>query len=265
MSKPVILYRAHVVNDVVKREVARLRAELPEIDLFIVGYSNASPAPPNTTAADMLVYRRPDLERLGYAEKYKSVDWGNPVGHNDLPVMRFFRDHPAYTHYWAIEYDVRYTGNWKSLFDELALSQADLLGTNILDYDQGEVWQWWGAAQLPESWVPLEQRMRSFLPFFRISRAGLRAIDHYYRQGWAGHYEMAFPTICKVAGLKIEDIGGDGRYSVPSRRNKHYRSNIKSFALFPGTFVFKPAFNDQDIQTYGMDIGEGPLLWHPIK
>ncbi len=104
--------------------------------------------------------------------------------------------------------------------------------------------------------------LRPFLP--AVQRARLSAIDRWYRDGGAGHYELTWPSICKTKGLRIEDIGGTGRYTPEHWQGKHYCNTPLEHDLSPGTFVFRPPFEDDLISAHGCEYGQ-PMLWHPIK
>jgi hypothetical protein len=266
MNSHVILYRAHKMTDAVRREVKILKEQLPDCDVVVVGYATQPQDFSDLPAGvEFFLYDRAALEGLEYALKLQHVKWESTTGHNDLPIMRFFRDRPYYEYYWIIEYDVRYTGNWAILFEDLKLSNADLLGTNVMDFDEAPHWAWWSRDELPVSIVPLESRLKIFAPFMRISMRLLNKVDAKYRTGWSGHYEMTLPTICKWSGLVVEDLGGNGRYTPRARLDKHYLSNTTSWALFPGTFLFRPSFSDSEIRQFGKELAGKPMLWHPIK
>jgi hypothetical protein len=258
-----VLYRTHIFNPIIRREIRRLRSEVADCDHFVVGYLKGNavvPAPPNKT---LRMYRRGDLADLPYPNKTIFVDWRAPVGDNDLPVLAFYREQPDYDFYWVVEYDVRYTGHWSTFFDELRSSGADYLGTTIQDYEENPHWVWWHT--LVNAPTGKLRRVRCFSPFCRLSNGALSAIDQWYRDGGAGHYEMTWTSVCKTKGLRIEDIGGRGRYTPERGRGQHYANTPLKPSLSPGTFVWRPAFRDGMIPAEGVKYGGGPMLWHPIK
>jgi hypothetical protein len=209
------------------------------------------------------MYRRADLAALPYPKKIASANWITPAGENDLPVLAFYREQPGYDFYWIVEYDVRYTGHWGTLFGELRSSDAAFLSTTIWDYEDDPGWSWWSAlVNAPSGEL---QRVRCFTPFCRLSNGALATIDHWYREGGAGHYELTWPSVCKARGLRIEDIGGWGRYTPERWRGKHYINTPREWNLSPGTFVFRPAFRDKGLLTEAMKYGGRPMLWHPVK
>ena len=52
------------------------------------------------------------LNKLGY------TPWGCTImdGNFHFVLLDFYRQHPEYDYYWLIEYDVRFSGNWKTFF-----------------------------------------------------------------------------------------------------------------------------------------------------
>jgi hypothetical protein len=247
----------------VRREIDRLRAEIMDCEHCVVGYLNDDAAVPDLPETNHRMYRRADLAALPYPKKIAAVDWIKPEGHNDLPVLSFYREQPSYDHYWIVEYDVRYTGHWGKLFDELRESKADFLGTTIQDYDQNPGWWWWRTlVNVPPSAL---QRVRCFTPFCRLSYAALAAIDEWYRKGGSGHYELTWPGVCKTNGFRVEDIGGWSRYTPEHWRGKHYVNTPLKPSLSPGTFVYKPVFRDDWVCAHGLKHAGGPMLWHPVK
>ena len=161
-------------------------------------------------------------------------DWVN--GCCDLPVLWFYRQYPTYQHYWLVEYDVRYTGSWCSLFDELAASPADLLATTIHDRLHSSIPHWWPSLLSPGLPLPASALIRAFLPFCRLTRQALTALDEGCASGWSGHSEVLWPTALRAAGFRLEEIGGDGPYTPQDRRGRHYTASADHWTLAPGTF-----------------------------
>lgn len=178
-------------------------------------------------------------------------------GNVELPVLLFFKAHPEYSHYWTIEYDVRFTGSWDRLFTHFDDSDADLLGTTLTHHDRIPDWYHWPSLDVTAKEVPPESHRRGFFPIYRLSHHALSQLDSDYQDGVKGHFECLIPTLLHHAGLKIEDIGGDGEYVKPGNRNRFYRNTPQRGALTPGTFVYRPV-----MQRPGK---EPNMLWHPVK
>jgi hypothetical protein len=178
-------------------------------------------------------------------------------GNVELPLLRFFKDHPGYDHYWTVEYDVRFTGSWNAFFSSFAASGADLLGTTLTRYDQVPDWHHWPTLDLAGRPIGKERYLRGFFPIYRLSRRALMQLDRDYRAGVKGHFECLVPTLLNHAGMTVEDIGGDGEFVQPGNRNRFYRNTPSRGSLNPGTFVFRPAMHRP---------GDEPdMLWHPVR
>ncbi len=281
--KNVILYRARCLTPTVEREIERLSRDLPEFDLFVVCYLPEYDLARDSDPGRVYCYGQRDLHTLPYPGKLCSVDWENPdirpqqemgngkffrnmePGQHDLPILRFFLDRPHFDRYWVIEDDVRCSGPWSDIFGELAQSKADLLMTVVQRYAENPRWKWWPFLVTGGEQLPARRLVKGFTPFCRLSAACLQAIDEKYRQSWGGHYEVSWPTIACGAGLSIEDIGGKGSYTPRKRRGRFYSSTNENWSLFPGTFIFRPAFCESGDGEFGKDITPQTMLWHPVR
>jgi hypothetical protein len=278
-----IVYRARQVNPIVQREIDRLARELPNIRIFVVCYQPDYQSAVHSTTGKVYCYGQKDLHGLPYPQKLCEIDWMNPAlrppskppdkkfvrnmewGHQDLPVMKFFLEQPDFDRYWIIEDDVRCSGPWADVFDDLARSKADLLMTVVQNYRENPAWYWWNYIVTGDELLPLEQRVKGFLPFCRLSAACLRAVDQTYRHGWGGHYELTWASIAHASALSIEDIGGEGSYTPPERRGRFYTCTSTSGTLFPGTFVYRPPFHDMGVSEFAKNVMPHSMLWHPVK
>jgi hypothetical protein len=278
-----ILYRARSVSPVVQREVKRLVSDLPDFKIFIVCYQPDFESSLHSKPGEIYCYGQRDLHSLPYPEKLSDVDWADPMspprpeatntkffrelrmGHHDLPTMRFFLDHPDFDRYWMIEDDVRCSGPWTEIFAELARSRADLLMAVVQDHSEAPGWHWWDTLVTGKDTLPLTRRIKGFLPFCGLSAAFLQAVDLKYRHGWGGHYEVTWPNIALVSDLSIEDIGGEGAYTPSERRGRFYTCTSGNKDLFPGTFVYRPAFFDMGVSEFGAQMAPQSTLWHPVK
>jgi hypothetical protein len=219
---------------------------------------------------------------LPYPQKLGEVNWDDPksptsnspnmkffrdmvMGHQDLPALRFFLDHPDFDRYWLIEDDVRCSGPWTDIFDELTRSNADLLMSVVQDHAEVPGWHWWNSLITGNDTLPTGERVKGFLPFCGLSAACMQAIDRKYQEGWGGHYELTWASIALFSGLVIEDIGGDGTYTPAERRGRFYSCTPGSWHLFPGTFVYRPPFHDIDVSEFGKSVTSSSMLWHPVK
>ncbi len=226
-------------------------------DVFpIFDQTHASP-PLDNLPQGALSVTAPQLEAaLSYPAKiaqHPATLWPRNI---DLPLFWFWRRNPHYRHYWVIEYDVRYSGDWKDFFGSFADNKSDLLGATLFDFDFRPGWAHWESYE-SASPAPLNERVRATLSAYRLSDRALSAIDQAYREGTSGHYEVAIPTILKSRGLVIEDMGGNGPYVAAGNINRHYTNTPQTPGLAPGTFVLHPE---------GMIKDRLPnMLWNPFK
>lgn len=259
-----ILYLSHFCSPAVSREVARLRSELDRhYDIFVTGYCRSRGALDGIDSVPTREYSADDLMSLPYPAKTSRFDLDNFFGNADLVSMKFFLERPDYDYYWLIEYDVRFSGAWPQLFGDLSSSSADLLCTTMQTWAEHPNWAHWETLISGGEQVPLERRVKGFMPFSRASHALLKECDARYRKGWGGHHEVAWPTIASLAGLTLEDIGGDSSFTPAERRGRYYRNSASEWSQFPGTFVYRPSFADRNL--FGPECHFKGTLWHPVK
>src|SRR5699024_8947745 len=143
-------------------------------------------------------------------------------GHAHFPIFSYINQSKYdANYYWVIEYDVRFTGQWSVLFDHLAASGADLITSNISNYNIMPDWGWWNISH-PELSIARKERIRSFNPIYRISREVVKFLERAFMSGWKGHYETTFPTLLYHNGFQLLDFGGNGDFA--NQRNNFYIS-----------------------------------------
>jgi len=263
LMRDVVVYRARHITPLVSGEVDRLRREMPDFRVVVVAYQPDYIWRDNS--ADVHLFGAEDLRSLPYDGKNSAVDWNNPIGHHDLPLLAYYLRNPSFDRYWLIEDDVRFSGLWGRLFGELSTSRADLLMTTVQKFAENPGWHWWKSLVSPETEISDEHRIKGFGPFCRLSNQCLAVIDRRYRAGWGGHFEVTWPVACVTSDLKLEDVGGSGAYSPPERRGRFYTNTPSAWSLFPGTFVYRPGFRDDGKSEFGRDVFDEPKLWHPVR
>lgn len=213
---------------------------------------------PADVRSDLRGFTRREVARLEASSDPPDGERFRLYGGNlDLVFLHVRRTLSTYEHYWWIEYDVAFTGDWISLFGHFADSGSDLVGTTLTRYDAIPGWHWWDGFRPPDR-VPEREWIRGFFPCFRISARGLNALDAAYRSGWAGHSEAAIPTALAARGLALEDMGGSGPWVRPGNRNRFYTNEPhRHRTLGPGTFVYRPSRPLPGLW--------GGRLWHPVK
>ena len=210
----------------------------------------------------LVLTNTPKFLSLGFPQKCRPEGWtGNGwtmvPGNCDLNIVAFFKEHPEYEYYWAIEYDVYYEGKWQFLFNRFKSSKADLLGTTIYKANETPDKILNPPLKSPDgNAFNLDNAIRGFFPICRMSKKGLQLIVDEYQKGWDGHQELLLGTILNMHGLSIEDIGGDGDFVRPENRNAFYFNSYKTCSLSPGNFVFR---------SFAAPLKKENTLWHPVK
>lgn len=192
------------------------------------------------------------------------ADWGFPVmgatmlpGHCHFPLLRLYEKHPEIERLWLVEYDVRFTGKWRLLFDHFATDDADLITCHIKTQDQEPRWHWWPTLSSPVDAPPVEiPRVRAFLVVARYSAAALRKLAELHRAGWRGHQEVIIPSLLLHSGMKVRDIN-DASPAHGARRFYISVSGQNGALEEFGTMRYRPA------RTHAGFLSN--TLYHPVK
>jgi hypothetical protein len=254
----VILYFSHYVHETIGSRYKKIHQDCANQFDFCLLYDNSrddvSKLKQQCQGIDIYPFCSSELNDLAYPGKSLiSIVPGNA----ELAVLKYFQSNPQYDYYWVVEYDVCFSGSWNDLFSYFAANQADLLATTIFRHDFAPHWNHWKSLKPAGCELENRDRLRAFMPIYRISNAALRQLHNEYQKGWSGHFECTVPTILNFCGLKIEDIGGDGEFVAAENINRFYRNTPFNKNLSPGTFVYRPK-----LRRLG---NEQNILWHPVK
>ena len=263
-SNDLFVFYTHFWSESLLLEAKRLVSAVQgRFDFIICGLCDAdnSLRPFERTSLKTKTWSREDLKALPYSRKIEVSNWSTLRGANDLALMALYREQPTYNRYWIMEYDVRFSGDWNIIFDDLALSDADLLCTQVTNYEDNPDWVQWKTLIKPTHSAENAKLLGGFMPFCRISQRLMAKMDEYYRGDWAGHYEVLWPTIALRESLTVEDIGGRGRYTPSSRAGKYYRSAYID-GIYLSTFGAWPFYSSKSSFNNHLPTN---VLWHPVK
>jgi hypothetical protein len=115
MDKPkqVFLFLSHHASGQVVREFKRIRSATAGLGSAIFLYHHKSNnAPPALPTRNLYLFSDENLSKLNY----RMIGPTLVPGHVGFPVLQFFCDNPRFDYYWAIEYDVRFSGDWFFFF-----------------------------------------------------------------------------------------------------------------------------------------------------
>jgi len=254
-SKQVFLFLSHSASAHVVREYENIQRAIAGMgNSFFLYHARCNEAPPGLPWNELYLFSNESLSKLNYP----MIGPALVPGHVGFPSLQFFRDHPGFDHYWVIEYDVRFSGDWHFLFNCFKERQQDFLTCHIRRHADEPDWPWWSLHH-PRKSIPLSERLRSFNPIYRLSKASLSFLHQCLSDGWCGHNEVLWPTLLHHNGFTIMDIGGKGRFTPASMKDNFYtESESNSDGLLDcGTMRYRPSFPR---------VGEEKnKLYHPVK
>jgi len=206
----------------------------------------------------------PDPERV-LPERYRAMaeHGGVQGGYLDTLLIPVLSGLDA-DRLWVCEYDVDFAGRWHDLFGRFADNTADLLTTTVMYRSEQPRWPWWRGAAAPAG-VPQERWLRSLNPLMRLSRPLLDAYAAAMADGaWRGHYEFTLTTAALDAGLRVEDLGGEGSFVPAGRERSVYVGKSPAGRPDDLTFGFRPVREAYFHEQPGTFEQPG-LLYHPVK
>ena len=256
MGKPnqVFLFMCHYISKGITKEYEKLlRATKGIGEAYYLYHSSSEEIPAAVKEHNYYLYTYKSLASLNYPMLGPSLI----PGHCHFPVLKFFQDNPRFDHYWLIEYDVRFSGNWHVFFDYFNTVKEGFLTSHIRSHADEPKWTWWSLRH-PQKSIPISERLRSFNPIYRISNPALVSLHQSLQDGWCGHQEVVMPTLLSYNGFHLRDFGGRGRFTSPDTVNKFYFSANDQFGnLDRGTMRYRPLF---------LRVGwRKNKLYHPVK
>jgi len=148
------------------------------------------------------------LKNIGFLPLKSTITPGS----NHFVTLSFFASSPNYDNYWSIEYDVDFLGDWNYFFSTANRLRGEFISCHIQNYSRNPTWYWWESyynKSLCKKYdIPIELRMRSFNPIYKISKTALHFLYTTLRSGVYGHHEVVMPTLLHHNGFAISDFGG---------------------------------------------------------
>ena len=258
MKKYVLLLSAHWIDNFLIEKYFRLKQAFADYgDTFILL---------NWENEQMPFFENKDIAYLSFSvEDLNGLEY-NPLcetlvpGSSHFALLWFYRLHPHYEYYWNIESDVEFTGNWRLLFDAFYNKKADFIASHIEYFNENPNWYWWNSYQGTTLHVPLQKRIRSFNPIYRISGQALCFMHSFQKSGNCGHYELLLPTALLYSGFSLLDFGGKGQFTLRGYEERFYYVDACPEAPFHlGTMRHKPNFK------YDALLNIQNKLFHPVK
>lgn len=264
-SKQCILFVTHKWDAHIAGHYQRLRREAGAIlDVLLVYQADSMDAATSSGAAPDVVVTPQAIEAL-FPRRYgrSAPDWWFNCA--ELVWMTACLDErlSAYERFWAIEYDVDFSGDWASFFSEARDYEGALLGVALRPAAYSPDWPLLGGFQRPNDTAA--EPVIGFFPFVRADRPLLEA----YRQavagpGWEGHFEIVLPSVAAACGFAIAEIGGTGPYCPAERRGQHYWT-AERYGEGSATFCFRPARSFHYFWQSPRGFHNRNFLYHPVK
>lgn len=186
---------------------------------------------------------------------YRAIAESIAPGSNHFILLWFFLNHPDYDYYWNVEYDVVFDGEWSMFFDSVQNLTAGMITCHISAFSDEPTWYWWKTLKSEGCYIPLFERIRSFNPIYRMSADGLKILDNHLSNGWGGHHETVIPTIMKINGIEMMDLGAGYKDKISGGLFFYVTDKFLPY----GSMRHKPEFKKDEIP------GNSNLLFHPVK
>jgi len=209
-SKTAVLFKCYYLNKSALKELERIRSSIDpsKFDLFY-SYDNTRNDLRAPSGVKVHTFTQNGIAARYTAGVKKIYLWKN----TELSTIDFCLSHPEYSHYWVIDHDVRFTGDWNVFLNSFTNDDADLLATYVSRYgerkwhvDVEEDWWAWSDTNLE---LENREKTRAFFAVYRFSKRALEFLDEQYRSGVQGFCEMIIPTSLERGGFKIKDIGSN--------------------------------------------------------
>lgn len=259
MNTKAVLFISHIVDAYTINSFRKLSSELSAYGYDIIwaiqghGLILDKSLPPNNS---LYRFDLKDLKDLGYS----LLNSKNVLGNINYILLGFFKRYPNYDKYWAVEYDVYFTGNWYNLFSTIEKYNYGLASCHIEFFEKGknDDWYWWKSIHLINQGGKECRYVKSFNPIFCLSHDAVVFLDKSMKLGHRGHYEVLMPTLLYNNGFDLLDIGGTGCFTPYELRNKFY---IQGKGVNNGTMRYRPEFLKEEI--LALDLKD--RLFHPLK
>ena len=197
-----VVFRTHFIDEYVYNDAyLPLQESLPENFHLVVAHDHTN----NHWSADQF----PVTDLLSYDETLMRER--NPLHKNNWHNFESLLNHiyeqrAGFDHYWIIEYDVRYSGDWASFLSEQNQTcTADALLINgIWPFNGDNNWWVWHELEWGKE-KPLAERYAGFIFLGRFSKELLQCVHEQIgiRSGYA---EIYLATLCNEFGFSSAAI-----------------------------------------------------------
>lgn len=179
-SKQLILYICHIVNEETLWRYRRLKEDVSPLNMDVLWVYNQKPGV-SVSFPDYVWY-----DSITDEEVYAGVEYAAPdaagmslqfQGPNYM-AMKMALKYDKYDYVWYLEYDVCYSGNWKTFFDKMNTLAHDFICERVTSRYNEPNWFWW---KYSREFKPWNRSFKSVNCISRLSRRFINALEDMYR------------------------------------------------------------------------------------
>ena len=127
-AKIAFLFLCHTFHPEIILEYNKILEATQEIgDTYLLFHLNDIDPAPKLLEYNPYFFSDESIARLNYPKFRETLIPGS----THFPLLQFFHDHTEYDYYWQIEYDVRFSGDWRYFFDSVSDWEEDFLSCHI--------------------------------------------------------------------------------------------------------------------------------------
>lgn len=225
-----LLFVSHIINPGILIKFRQLSKAFAKYgDCYMVLEENRTTCPHMFLEKYVSYFNWEKLKSMGYTPITDKI----VPGSNHFVTLSFFNSKSSYDNYWSIEYDVEFLGDWSCFFNRAYGILGDFVSCHLQCYLHNPSWYWWKSyhCKNPQYDIPINKRIRSFNPIYRISKEALRFLDFVLKNGVSGHHEVVIPSLLYHNKFKISDFGGFSDISLKHKNDGLYINKSK-FSLY---------------------------------
>lgn len=219
----VFLFQCHFLSGSIINEFQKISDAAGDTgDSYILYCSNSNNPPEKLNDFNHFIFSQSDFE----SSPYFKIGQSFIPGHGQFPILKFYQMNPSYDFYWFIEYDTRFSGNWKYFFTYFDHIHKDFITSQIRRPPDEPGWHWWRLVH-PSNQIPSTERLASFNPIYRISNKALAYLHQSMEDGWRGHSEVLMPSLLSGNNFTLMDFGKNDTL-VPGNNHANFYSTCLS-------------------------------------
>lgn len=204
-NRTCVVLRTHLIDDDIYRNLyLPLQSSLPDTYHLVVAYDQTrNPWPGERFPVDDLLHH--DKEAMRRRNPLHRDNWHS----FDSFLDHVYVDRPGFAHYWILEYDVRFSGDWWRFLSDQDQTAADALLINgTWPFNGDHNWWVWHELQWGGD-LGIEERCAGYVFLGRYSRELLQCVHEQIGKR-SGYAEVYLATLCNAYGFSTAAV--DSRF-----------------------------------------------------